>query len=99
MRPRHTCLGKRRSRMKRSLCCRAFNEAEAHVPRKTRRAQSVFFARSRAFNEAEAHVPRKTELDADAHQNAVRPSMRPRHTRLGKPIRQSSEAVAVIDLQ
>ena len=57
------CLGKQ------SIPCshsgdsaQGFNEAEAHVPRKTRINSSGRPSAYSCFNEAEAHVPRKTRL-------------------------------------
>src|SRR5437899_1408462 len=60
MRPRHMCLGKPRRRKWRALHSRRFNEAEAHVPRKTQGVRGGHARIVASFNEAEAHVPRKT---------------------------------------
>ncbi len=83
MRPRHMCLGKLRMPLFGCGNMRRFNEAEAHVPRKTRSHRPPHPARCR-FNEAEAHVPRKTPTETAHPRTPTSASMRPRHMCLGK---------------
>ena len=54
------CLGKLSAPDLSNLSTSGFNEAEAHVPRKTTSAPLAQRRVWNRFNEAEAHVPRKT---------------------------------------
>ena len=60
MRPRHMCPGKHDCTLIGQRPIFRFNEAEAHVPRKTAKPSEADNRRQSCFNEAEAHVPRKT---------------------------------------
>ncbi len=82
------CLGKPRPSPARRPPGAGFNEAEAHVPRKTGCWPRWMRRSQKCFNEAEAHVPRKTgagqwSIDTTTGFNEAEAHV-PRKTRFGE---------------